>query len=276
MTATYVYAGGIDHPVKVIKGGIAFFFQQDALGDVTALTDNAGAIVEQYSYDAFGKPTIKDGSGIILAASLTPFLFTGREYDSETGLYHYRTRAYSSTLGRFLQPDSISFNGGDINIYRYVGNNPISGNDPLGLASISVQLTGQTSGHVDLGNGNQLIVPANTTLTANNDGGTLNISTNNRVQSDAFYSVNPSLSYLQVDSKGNYLNSDLQANYFLSGYAKDELRDTINNTALSSDLALLKQVLDLQDALKQLNDTLNDLKNALSPLLNNSSSCPQK
>ena len=96
------------------------------------------------------------------------------------------------------------------------------------------------------------------------------------MQSDAFYSVNPSLSYLQVDSKGNYLNSDLQANYFLSGYAKDELRDTINNTALSSDLALLKQVLDLQDALKQLNDTLNDLKNALSPLLNNSSSCPQK
>ena len=34
------------------------------------------------------------------------------EYDSETGLYHYRARAYSPALGRFLQPDPISFSGG--------------------------------------------------------------------------------------------------------------------------------------------------------------------
>ena len=133
VTASYVYSSGIDHPVEVIKSGEAFFFQQDALGNVTSLTNGAGAIVEKYSYDAFGKPTITDQAGNVLTVSLTPFLFTGREYDSETGLYHYRSRAYSPALGRFLQPDSINFNGGDINIYRYVGNNPINGIDSLGL-----------------------------------------------------------------------------------------------------------------------------------------------
>ena len=104
VTASYIYNGGIDHPVQVIKAGSSYFFQQDALGNVTALTNSDGVIIEQYSYDAFGKPTIKDANGSVLAVSMTPFLFTGREYDSETGLYHYRSRAYSSILGRFLQP----------------------------------------------------------------------------------------------------------------------------------------------------------------------------
>lgn len=99
---------------------------------MTSLTDITGAIVEQYSYDAFGKPTIKDAYGTILSNPLTPFLFTGREFDSETGLYHYRSRAYSPTIGRFLQSDSIKFGGRDVNLYRYVGNNPVNSKDPDG------------------------------------------------------------------------------------------------------------------------------------------------
>jgi RHS repeat-associated protein len=61
------------------------------------------------------------------------FLYTAREFDSETGLYHYRARAYSPALGRFLQPDPIDFSGGDINMLRYAGNNPANVVDPLGL-----------------------------------------------------------------------------------------------------------------------------------------------
>ena len=101
---------------------------------MTSLTDATGALAEQYTYDVYGAPTIKDGSGHVKAAALTPFLFTGREYDQETGLYHYRTRAYSPAIGRFLQTDSISFNGGDVNLYRYVGNDVVNKNDPQGSA----------------------------------------------------------------------------------------------------------------------------------------------
>ncbi len=134
ITAKYVYAGGIDNPVKVIRGTGAYYFQQDALGNVTALTDAGGAIVESYTYDAFGKPKIRDGDGNVISNPFTPFLFTGREYDAETGLYHYRSRAYSPVLGRFLQMDSVGFDGGDWNLYRYVSNNPTRYNDPMGAS----------------------------------------------------------------------------------------------------------------------------------------------
>lgn len=132
VTASYVYAGGIDQPVKVIKGSSTYYFQQDALGNVTSLTDSTGSIVEQYSYDVYGKPTIKNGSGTIKTTPLTPFLFTGREYDSETGLYNYRARAYSPALGRFISRDPIGVRGG-LNLYAYVENSPINWVDPDGL-----------------------------------------------------------------------------------------------------------------------------------------------
>jgi len=56
---------------------------------------------------------------------------TGRRFDEETGLYFYRARAYSPTPGRFLQTDPIGSKG-EINLYAYVGNNPINATDPNG------------------------------------------------------------------------------------------------------------------------------------------------
>ena len=111
------------------------FYHQDWIGSVVLLTDALGAKVQTYTYDAWGKPNGFDapGVGIPPASFASRFLYTGREYDIETALYHYRARAYSPTLGRFLQLDPIDFCGGDGNLSLYVGNNPMNFWDPYGM-----------------------------------------------------------------------------------------------------------------------------------------------
>ncbi|MCS7062483.1 MAG: RHS repeat-associated core domain-containing protein [Methylacidiphilales bacterium] len=70
--------------------------------------------------------------------------YTGREMLVNTwgglgaGLYDYRNRIYSTVHGRFLQPDPIGFDAGDVNWYRYVGNNAVNYTDPEGLWGIFV------------------------------------------------------------------------------------------------------------------------------------------
>ncbi|MDX2105818.1 MAG: RHS repeat-associated core domain-containing protein [Candidatus Melainabacteria bacterium] len=63
----------------------------------------------------------------------TTFGYTGQRFDEETGLYYYKNRYYSPTLGVFLQPDPIGYNSGDLNLYKYVMNDPLNLLDPLGL-----------------------------------------------------------------------------------------------------------------------------------------------
>lgn len=79
----------------------------------------------KYTYDSFGNTTNSSGS-------LTNFFrYTAREFDTETNLYHYRTRYYDPIDGRFLSEDPIAFGGG-INFYAYVGNDPVALIDPFG------------------------------------------------------------------------------------------------------------------------------------------------
>jgi RHS repeat-associated protein len=104
----------------------------DNLGSALALTDNAGAIQTSYAYEPYGKAT---PSG---ATSSNTLQYTGRENDG-TGLYYNRARYFSATLSRFVSEDPIWLAGG-INPYAYVGDNPVSLRDPLGLWSITAAI----------------------------------------------------------------------------------------------------------------------------------------
>jgi len=60
-----------------------------------------------------------------------PYLFTGRRFDRETGLYYYRARYYNPYIGRFLQTDPVGYADG-INWYLYCSNNPVNFVDASG------------------------------------------------------------------------------------------------------------------------------------------------
>ncbi|MBX7158274.1 MAG: hypothetical protein K1X66_07805 [Verrucomicrobiae bacterium] len=135
LIASYIHGANIDELISKTENGDTVYYHQDALGNVIHLTSAKGQIVESYQYDAFGEPTIYNAQGQELSASSfgNRFLFTGREYLKEIGLYDYRNRVYSPELGRFLQTDPVRFNAGDVNLYRYVFNEPIDKKDPSGL-----------------------------------------------------------------------------------------------------------------------------------------------
>jgi RHS repeat-associated protein len=129
--ADYIRTLNIDEPLARIKtDGTIRFYQTDALGSVIALTDDNGVVKTQYSYDPFGNVTV---TGEI---SDNPFHYTGRENDG-TGLYYYRARYYSPELQRFISEDPIGFEGG-INLFAYVGNNPVNFIDPSGQVPLIV------------------------------------------------------------------------------------------------------------------------------------------
>ena len=106
----------------------------DANFNVTCLIDPASGVVrERYAYDPYGKVAVYAADWSSTTASQdNTYLYTGREYDEETGFYHYRNRYYHAELGRFVSRDPIGYAGGDMNLYAYVSGNPGRYVDPHG------------------------------------------------------------------------------------------------------------------------------------------------
>ncbi len=117
----------IDEPLAMLRSSATSYYQADGLGSVTSLSNGAGALAQTYTFDSFGKQTASSGSLV------NPFQYTGREFDSETGLYYYRARYYDPSAGTFLGEDPIRFEGSGPNFYNYVGNNVTNFVDPWGL-----------------------------------------------------------------------------------------------------------------------------------------------
>ena len=137
LQARYSHGANVDEPLQMENfdsaGALSgrYTYHADHLGSVRFLTDEAGNIANEYDYDSYGNRLTS------VEAVAQPFSFTGREWNEASETYDYRARVYDPQTGRFLQEDPIWFSTGDLNLYRYVWNNPLSWTDPTGLVAAS-------------------------------------------------------------------------------------------------------------------------------------------
>ncbi|HMP76410.1 MAG TPA: RHS repeat-associated core domain-containing protein [Kiritimatiellia bacterium] len=132
VATAYINGLGIDQPIErigFIAGQPRFrhVFHADALGSIVALTDESGATVKTYAYEAFGRIRAETGD-----APLNRITYTGREALGDSGgWYYYRNRVVDVNAGRFISVDPLGYVDG-ANLYIYIGNNAIIYSDPYG------------------------------------------------------------------------------------------------------------------------------------------------
>ena len=126
VVARYTHGTGIDEQLAQFRASTTSYYHQDGINSVTAISNAASALTETYTFNAFGKLTASTGT------LTNPYQYTGREFDSETGLYFNRTRYFDLATGRWLNEDPLQFAAG-MDFYEYSYNNPAMFNDPSGL-----------------------------------------------------------------------------------------------------------------------------------------------
>jgi RHS repeat-associated protein len=110
--------------------GSTYWAMTDDQGSVRDVIDSSGNLRIERDFSSFGDSHSETHYGAYIDEA---FEFTGRWFDPATGLQNNTNRWYDPSLGRWMNEDPIGFNGGDANLYRYVGNQPTTFVDPQGL-----------------------------------------------------------------------------------------------------------------------------------------------
>ena len=132
--------------MSITYNGVVYYYLLNAQGDVVGLIDSTGAVVVQYTYDAWGRllsityPTDDTTSSQHSAIGANnPLRYRGYVYDTETGLYYLQSRYYNPTWGRFINADKQLATDSIIglNLFAYCNDNPVNMYDPNGEMAIT-------------------------------------------------------------------------------------------------------------------------------------------
>jgi RHS repeat-associated protein len=151
---TKYFIHGLGLMAMVTPTGDVYTYHFNAVGSTIAMTDSTQAMVNKYSYDPFGN---------ILNQQETvsqPFKFIGQHgvMTEPNGFYYMRARYYDPSVGRFISEDPIGFDGGDVNLCAYAGNQPINRIDPLGLIDLFGYVEGDLVGILGIEGGVGFVV----------------------------------------------------------------------------------------------------------------------
>jgi RHS repeat-associated protein len=128
-------------PNAVPQENFLYFYHPDHLGSSSYVTDSNGKVYQHLEYFPFGETWVEESSN----TQRTPYLFTGKELDEETGLYYYGARYYDPRTSVWQSPDPMLSaylggkpNGGvyssiNLNLFRYAAQNPLKYVDPAGM-----------------------------------------------------------------------------------------------------------------------------------------------
>lgn len=119
----FIYGPNPDELLVQYEGNQRLWADLDERGSVIKLTDDATNPIAFNAYDEYGIPQ---------STNVGRVQYTGQRWIPSLGMYDYKARIYSPTLGRFLQPDPIGYGDG-MNMYGYVGGDPVNYTDPSGL-----------------------------------------------------------------------------------------------------------------------------------------------
>lgn len=128
-----IFAGFL-MPVLNEQNGTLYYYHQNELNSVEAISSGSGQLAERYEYDAWGKQSVFDEAGTPLVGSKigNRIGFTGQVFDSATGTIKFFYREYNPDRGVFSQRDPLGYKDG-MGMYQYVHDNPANGIDILGL-----------------------------------------------------------------------------------------------------------------------------------------------